>query len=190
MVGGEETKMTKVFAWRWVPALACAGLLVSGCSVKPTNAKLEQGLNLYFAGHEECLFPQGMRFPYEVTPGPAAKAEEEKFDAMHSVGLLNELKDLSMHVERYSLTPLGERVAPRFCYGHKEVTSVDAFTPPAKDGNVLETTVTYHAAMRDVPMWVKTDAMTKAFPEMAQDIAGPREGQIVMGTAGVGWRVR
>lgn len=182
--------MTKVFRGGRVLLLACAGLLAAACSVKPTNSKLEQGLNLYFAGHEECLFPQGMRFPYEVTPGPNAKTEEKKFDAMKSVGLLNELKDLSLHVERYSLTPLGERMAPRFCYGHKEVTSVDGFTPPVKDGNVLETTVTYHAATRDVPIWVKTDAMKTAFPEMAQDIAGPRQGQIVMGTAGVGWRVR
>ena len=190
MAGGEVAKMTKVFLRRGILALACAGFMATGCSVRPTNTKLEQGLNLYFAGHKECLFPQGMRFPYEVTPGPKAKAEEKKFDAMHSVGLLNELKDLSLHVERYSLTPLGERVAPQFCYGHKEATSIDGFTPPVKDGNVLETTVTYHAAMRDVPMWAKTDAMKTAFPEMAQDIAGPREGQIVMGTAGVGWRVR
>lgn len=182
--------MTKVFAGRWVLALACASLMASGCSDQPTNAKLEQGLDLYLAGHQECLFPQGVRFPYEVTPGPKAKIQEQQFDAMHSVGLLNELKDLSLHIERYSLTTLGERMAPRFCYGHKVVTSVDGFTPPTKDGNVLETTVTYHAEMRDVPVWVKTDEMKKAFPEMAKDIAGPRTGQAVMGTVGVGWRVR
>lgn len=182
--------MTKVFVVRWAAACCCAGLMLAGCSTKPTNAKLVEGLNLYFAGHEECLFPQGVRFPHEVSPAPGSKAEEKKFDAMKAVGLLNELKDLSLHVERYTLTPLGERMAPRFCYGHKEATKVDGFTPPVKEGNVLQTTVTYHAVMRDVPVWVKTKEMKKAFPEMAQDIAGPREGQIVMATAGVGWRVR
>lgn len=182
--------MTRTFAGRWAVACVGVGLVMVGCSAKPTNMKLEEGLNLYFAGHEECLFPQGVRFPYEVSPGPGSKAKEKQFDAMTEAGLLNELKDLTLHVERYSLTPLGEREAPRFCYGHKEATSVDGFTPPVKQGNVMESTVRFHAVMRDVPVWAKTDAMKEAFPEMAQDISGPREGQIVMGTAGVGWRVR
>ncbi|MFZ0661271.1 MAG: hypothetical protein WAM66_01135 [Acidobacteriaceae bacterium] len=173
-------------------AAVCAALLAAGCSgsLKPTNAKLETGLNAYFAEHSECLFPQGMRFPYEVTPGKGAAAEEKKMDAMKAVGLLNELKDLSLHVERYSLTPLGERMAPRFCYGHRVVTSVDGFTSPVKQGNVMQTKVTFHAKLRDVPLWVKTDAMEAAFPEMAVAIASPQPGQMVMGTVGVGWSVR
>lgn len=172
--------------------LACACLLAAGCSnsLKPTNAKLEKGLNLYFADHNECLFPKGIRFPYEVSPGKGARAEEKRMDAMKDAGLLKELKDLSLHVERYTLTPLGERAAPRFCYGHRVVMSVDSFTPPLKQGNVMETTVTFHSTMTEVPLWVKTNAMKAAFPEMAQAISGPQPGQMVMGTAGVGWRVR
>lgn len=172
--------------------LAGVALLAMGCSgnLKPTDAKLETGLNAYFANHQECLFPQGMQFPYEVTPGKGAKAEEKRMDAMKAVGLLNELKDLTLHVERYSLTPLGERVAPRFCYGHRVVTSVDGFTPPVKQDNVMETMVTFHAGMRDVPVWAKTDELKAAFPEMAANLSAPQEGQIVMATAGVGWSVR
>lgn len=177
---------------KWmIAACACAGLL-AGCSsdLKPTNAKLEVGLNAYFADHNVCLFPQGMRFPYEVSPGPGSKAQEKRMDAMKSAGLLKELKDLNMHVERYTLTTLGERVAPGFCYGHKVATSVDSFTPPVKQGNVLQTTVTYHAAMRDVPNWVRTKEMMAAFPDMAAAITSPQPGQIVMATAGAGWQVR
>lgn len=167
-------------------------LMAMGCSggLKPTNAKLEAGLNAYFADHQECLFPQGKRFPYEVTPGKDAKAEEKRMDAMKAAGLLNELKDLTLHVERYSLTPLGERVAPQFCYGHRIVTSVDGFTPPVKQDNVMETTVTFHAKMRDVPVWAKMDQLKAAFPEMAANLSAPQEGQMVMATAGVGWSVR
>jgi hypothetical protein len=173
-------------------AFFCVGLLAAGCSnsLKPTNASLEKGLNLYFADHNECLFPEGIRFPYEVSPSKNAKAEEKKMDAMKEAGLLKELKDLTLHVERYSLTPLGERAAPRFCYGHRVVMSIDSFTPPVKQGNVMETTVTFHSTMTEVPLWVKTNAMKAAFPEMAQAISGPTPGQMVMGTAGVGWRVR
>ncbi|MGH9587197.1 MAG: hypothetical protein ACRD3F_09620 [Acidobacteriaceae bacterium] len=166
--------------------------LAMGCSgaLKPTNAKLTAGLNSYFADHSECLFPQGMRFPYEVTPGKGSKAEEKKMDALKAAGLLNELKDLTLHVERYSLNAQGERVAPRFCYGHRVVTSVDGFTPPVKQGNLMETTVTFHARMRDVPVWAKTDELKAAFPELAANLSAPQQGQMVMATAGVGWSVR
>lgn len=184
--------MRAVRIWEAALLASCAALLAAGCSggLKPTNAKLEAGLNSYFSDHSECLFPQGMRFPYEVTPGKGAKAEEKKLDAMKAAGLLNELKDLTLHVERYSLTSLGERVAPRFCYGHRVVTSVDGFTAPVKQGNLMETTVTFHAKLRDVPVWAKTDELKAAFPELGTALASPQEGQMVMATAGVGWSVR
>ena len=182
--------MKRVGAVKWM-VLACAGL-VAGCTseLTPTNAKLEKGLNAYFEGHNECLFPAGQSFPYEVSPAPGAKEKVKQFDAMKDAGLLTEVADLEMHVERYTLSPLGERVAPRFCYGHKVVTSVDGFTAPVKKDGVLETTVNYHATMEDVPVWAKTDALKAAFPTMAGDISGAAEGQMVMATAGVGWSVR
>jgi hypothetical protein len=70
------------------------------------------------------------------------------------------------------------------------VSSIDGFTPPVHQGNVLQTTVSYHATITEVPVWVRTDAMEAAFPKMAADISGPQPGQIMMGTAGVGWQVR
>ena len=37
-------------------------------------------------------------------------------------------------------------------------------------------------------MWVKTDDMKAAFPEMAEAISGPQPGQIMMENAGAGWQ--
>lgn len=177
---------------RTILGLVCAGLLAGGCSsdLKPTNAKLEKGLNDYLADRSVCLYPAGMMFPHEVSPGTGAKAEKKRMDAMKSAGLLTELDDFETHVARYSLTAAGQRAAPRFCYGHKEVTTVDNFTTPVRVGNLLETTVTYHAAMKDIPVWVRTNEMEAAFPEMALDVSGPQEGQLTMATAGAGWQVR
>ncbi len=170
---------------------ACATALVLGCATdtKPTNAKLEKALNTYFEGHNECLFPMVMRFPYEVSPGSDAKAEAKRLDAMTGAELLAKQSGAAIKVERYTLTPLGQRVGGRFCYGHRQVTSVDAFTPPVKQGGFLQTTVNYHATMIDVPVWVKTDDMKAAFPEMATAISGPQPGQIMMENAGAGWQV-
>jgi hypothetical protein len=185
--------MKGMVAARWI-VLVCVGLglLGAGCSsdLKPTNAKLEKGLNDYLNGHSECLFPSGRNFPYEVTPGAASKADKKRMDALKDAGLLKEEDDFETHVARYTLTPAGQRFSPRFCYGHKQVSSIDGFTPPVQQGNVLQTTVSYHATMTEIPVWVRTDQMEAAFPEMAANISGPQPGQIVMGTAGVGWSVR
>jgi hypothetical protein len=43
--------------------------------------------------------------------------------------------------------------------------------------------------MMDVPVWVKTDEMRAAFPEMAAAISGPQPGQMTLENAGAGWQV-
>ena len=175
---------------KWILA-AAAGLLAAGCAAdtKPTNAKLEKALNTYFESHNVCLFPDALKFPYEVSPGSDAKPEKKRMDALVEAGVLKEQMEASIKVERYTLTPLGERVKGRFCYGHRVVTSVDGFTPPVKQNGFLETTVSYHATLMDVPVWVKTDEMRAAFPEMATAISGPQPGQMALANAGAGWQV-
>ena len=175
---------------KWILS-ACAAVLMLGCATdtKPTNAKIEKALNTYFEGHNECLFPSAMRFPYEVSPGSDATAEKKRLDAMTGAGLLEKQAEAAIKVERYTLTPLGERVKGRFCYGHRQVTSVDGFTAPVKQGGFLQTTVNYHSTMVDVPVWVKTDEMRAAFPEMAAAISAPQAGQMLMENAGAGWQV-
>jgi hypothetical protein len=174
----------------WILA-GCAFLLIIGCGTdtKPTNAKLEKGLNAYFETHNECLFPTPIKFPYEVSPGANAKEEAQRMNALTKAGLLERQSGAAIHVERYTLTPLGERQKGRFCYGHRQVAGIDEFTPPMKQNGFLETRVKYHAAMMDVPVWAKTDEMRAAFPQMATAISGPQPGEITMQNAGAGWRV-
>jgi len=175
---------------KWLLA-GCAVVLAAGCAtdVKPTNAKLEKALNAYFEEHNECLFQTAMKFPYEVSPGSDEKADMKRLDAMTNAGLLTKQTGAAIKVERYTLTPLGERVKGRFCYGHRVVSSVDGFTEPVKQGGFLQTTVSYHSTLMDVPVWVKTDDMRAAFPEMATAISGPQPGQMMMENAGAGWQV-
>src|ERR1700756_5573454 len=130
----------------WILA-GCAFLLIAGCwtDTKPTNAKLEKGLNAYFETHNECLFPTPIKFPYEVSPGANAKEEAQRMNALTKAGLLERQSGAAIHVERYTLTPLGERQKGRFCYGHRQVASIDEFTPPVKQNGFLETRVKYRA---------------------------------------------
>src|SRR5271167_4145071 len=94
-------------------------LLAAGCSskTKPTDQNFMAGLNAYYANHNDCLFSSALRFPYEVSPGPAAKQDKQRMDAMMNAGLLKQpTEDQSIHVEVYALTAAGERAAGRFCY--------------------------------------------------------------------------
>jgi hypothetical protein len=172
-------------------ALFLGFLAIAGCApdTKPTNAKLEKAINAYYESRNECLFPTGLKFPYEVSPGTDAKEEKKRMDAMTDAGLLKRQDAPAIHVENYTLTPLGERVTPRFCYGHRVVKSIDSFTPPAKQNGFVETNVSYHYTMMDVPVWAKTDAMEAAFPKMANSISGNASDQIVLATVGAGWQV-
>jgi hypothetical protein len=169
----------------------CAFLFIAGCGTdtKPTDAKLQKGLNAYFGARNECLFPTPVKFPYEVSPGTTAKDDARRMDALTHAGLLEKQSAAAIHVERYTLTLAGEREKGRFCYGHREVTSVDEFTPPVKQNGFLQTTVKYQATMMDIPVWAKTDEVRAAFPEMAAAISGPQPGEIAMENAGAGWQV-
>ena len=72
-------------------------------------------------------------------------------DSLVKALLLDKSEEMSIHATRYTVTPAGARFAPRFCYGHREVTSIDSFTPIAITDGFKETTVTYSYTMKEGP---------------------------------------
>ena len=94
-----------------------------------------------------------------------------------AAGLLKSLEDRDIHVKRYELTTYGQRVPPRFCYGHRVVTSIDSFTPPAAVDGMQPTQVNYHYKMMDIPGWADSDQMRKAFPAFAKATSADAQGQ-------------
>jgi hypothetical protein len=162
-----------------------------GCSSanKPTDQNFIKALNANYENHYDCLFPQGKRFPFEVASGSDSKQDQKQMDALTDAGLLTRENDPTVHVERYSLNTVGQRYAPRFCYGHREVTSIVNFTPPGPRNGFTETTVTYHYTMRDVPVWAKSASMKAAFPDLAKSLGPSPSGQATLASAGAGWQV-
>src|SRR6185437_7449488 len=121
------------------------------------------GLSKYLAGKRlDCLFPPEQRFPYVSS----SAAEEKKLDVLVKEQLLTVKRE--QQIGRYEETPYGASQAPRFCYGERQVISVDSWTPLKPVDGFNQTTVTYHFSMANVPVWAKSEDMKKAFPEMAQ----------------------
>lgn len=160
---------------------------MAGCQSKtaPTNENFTAALDKYFAAHPECLFADAPRFPYETSKPEMIR----KMDALASAQLLIRQQDKSIGANRYTLTPAGSRVPPKFCYGHRAISRIDSFTPPAKANGFPESLVSYHYTMRDIPVWARTPEVEKAFPEMTQEISGSAASNTTLAQTLVGWQV-
>ena len=162
-------------------------LLAAGCHKKsdPTPENFTEGLNAHFQEHPDCLFPDPPRFPYETSDPVKTK----QLNTLVESQLLKVSVEHDIHVSRYTTTPAGERLAPRFCYGHRVVTSIDSFTPPATRNGFPESEVSYHYKIQDVPIWANTAAVRAAFPKFAYELSGNASDKTTMAATITGWQV-
>jgi len=169
-------------------AVLSAALLTAslGCNskTKPTPENFTAALNKWFLEHSDCLL-SNTRFPYETSN----RAEIKQFNSLVKAQLLEVHEEASIHVSRYTVSASGARYAPRFCYGHRVVSSIDSSTPPAVANGFPETQVTYHYIMQDVPIWAKTTEVQVAFPKLATATSGQASDHATLAQTLAGWQV-
>jgi hypothetical protein len=161
--------------------------LASGCNLgksAPTPANFTQAINNHFLDHLDCLFSD-TRFPFETTD----PAKTKQMDSLVKALLLDKSEEMSIHASRYTVTTAGARFAPRFCYGHREVTGIDSFTPIAITDGFKETTVTYSYTMKEVPVWALGHDIQAAFPDMALATTSQVTAKATLAQTPVGWQV-
>jgi hypothetical protein len=161
--------------------------LASGCNSgksAPTPANFTQAINNHFLDHADCLLPD-TRFPFETTDPVKTK----QLDSLVKDHLLDKTVESSIHVSRYTVTTTGARYAPRFCYGHREVTSIGSFTPIAINDGFKETTVTYSYTMKEVPVWALSHDVQATFPDMARATTGQVTAKATLAQTPVGWQI-
>jgi hypothetical protein len=173
-------------------AIVTIGSLASvGCSSfkQPTEKNFMAALNAYYSHHDDCLFTNTLRFPYETSRSDESGAGSKGMDALTASNLMKRQEAKLIGVNRYILTPAGERAGGRFCYGHREVTAVPSFTPPATVDGQPATTVTYRYVMRDLPIWANTDAMRAAFPKLAKSTSSDPQATAKLTLTINGWEM-
>jgi hypothetical protein len=154
----------------------------------PNNVNFQRAINAYFYnGHDDCLYQAAIKFPNEVKVGE--KQEMREMDALAKAGLLTRIEDGAFKLVRYSLTPMGTRATGRFCYGHRDVTTVDSFTPPRTVDGRQASDVTYHYRLIDSPQWASDDDLKKEFPKLAQQTGSSAVGKTTVMSAYNGWEV-
>jgi hypothetical protein len=180
--------------WKWIARLAVTILLmvaIGGCTRKKTevsNINFQRAINAYFYNHrDECLFTTARKFPDDVKVHE--KDEMKNMDALAKAGLLTRIEDGAFQLVRYDLTPLGTRATGRFCFGHRDVTSVDSFTPLRMVDNRKASDVTYHYRIADAPVWAQDENLKKQFSELDRKTSGNAEGKTTVMSAYEGWEV-
>jgi hypothetical protein len=162
-----------------VAMLAAAGaVLAAGCGdTRVANKEnLAYALNHDYSVNEDCLFAKPMPFPYEVALNDKLLTEtRRRLDALAEAGLLEREQSFAngTTINRYVLTAEGSRTEGkgRFCYGRREVTSVETFTPPTDYQGKPLTKVEYHFVLKGTPNWAKQDEVRNAFPMVAKSMS-------------------
>src|SRR5271155_5118974 len=164
---------------------------VAGCSSfkEPNEKNFLVALNAYYSAHDDCLFTDTLRFPYETSRSDESGAGSKGMDALTASDLMKRQEAKLIGVNRYILTPAGERAGGRFCYGHREITAVPSFTPPATVNGQQVATVIYRYRLADLPVWANTDAMRAAFPALAKGTSPDPEDTAKLELTINGWEI-
>ena len=126
-----------------------------------------------------ACFPVAQKFPNEVKVHE--KAEMKDMDALAKAGLLTRIEDGAFQLVRYDVTPLGTRAKARFCFGHRDVTLVDSFTPLRVEDKRKASDVTYHYRIVDAPVWAHSgakEAVSRAGAEDKRKCRGKDDGDV------------
>lgn len=190
---------------RWMIAGLCAtAVFAAGC--RKTNSvnqnAFRSAINDYLSSHQECVWGDPVKLPAQATTSD--EEQTKGYDALTDAGLLTrtsaEKKRFligSKQVNDYDLSQQGRSVWTadptqpgfgNFCFGHREVTTVDGFTP-ADDADANRYTVNFHYDVAGVPGWASSAEMKTAFPKIAADMSGQQAATAVLVKSDKGWQV-
>ena len=160
-------------------------LSVSGCN-KAVNSDVayKAAIDDHFKAYPACLWSQPKKFPVQEATSDDAKTEG--YDALTQENLLTrttaekKIVIISKQVNNYDLSDKGRSTwTPdtsqpgygNFCYGNREVTSIDSSTPGTNRSGAKTATVTYHYKIGNVAAWANSASVKTAFPNLADALA-------------------
>jgi hypothetical protein len=134
------------------------------------------------------------------------ESKTEGYDALTDAGLLTRttaekrvLIIASKQVNNYDVSDKGRSTWTQdptqpgygnFCYGSREVTSIDSFVTEAPGGGSANAAnVNYHYKVGSVAGWASGQEMQTAFPAIASAMNGQQSGQAHLAMTGDHWQV-
>ncbi len=190
---------TKVLGFALCGMLA----LTVGCHTNTVDkGAFKSALNDYYSSRHDCVWSTTVKFPAQVD---ASKDDQTKgYDALTDAGLLTRMAAEkkrfligSKQVTNYDLSDKGrttwtaDQTQPgygNFCFGHREVTSIDSFSP-SDNAEAAQYSVSYHYTVAGVPDWATSTEMKTAFPKIAADTSGQQTATATLAKSSNGWQV-
>jgi len=186
---------------RFTPVLGAFALLAIGCNNGiNTNLDYKTAINEHFKAFPACIWSQPKKLPVQATTADDAKTAG--YDALTQEGLLTrttaekKVLIISKQVNNYDLSDKGRSLwTPdssqpgygNFCYGHREVTSIDSSTPGTNGQGAKTVDVTYHYRIADVASWANSQEMKTAFPGIATTLSSNPSDRATLVMTGNHW---
>jgi hypothetical protein len=179
-------------------------ILAAGCDKsKPDTTNFKTAINNYYTAHPSCVWSSPVKFPVQAD---ASNDQQTKgFDALTDAGLLTRTPEEkkrfligSKQVNDYDVSSNGRTVWTadpsqpgygNFCYGHRDVTSIDNVTMGTNQNGANTATVNYHYNLSGVPDWAKSQEMQTAFPNVQTDMATPKTATATLLQTQDSWQV-
>src|SRR5579862_5259481 len=185
--------------------LAAAGAAFAvGCHTNMVDkSAFKSALNSYYSDRHVCLWEHEIKFPVQAD---TSNDEQTKgFDALTDAGLLTRTPGEksrfligSKQVNDYDVSDKGRTVwTPdqsqpgygNFCYGHRDVTSIDNVATATNQNGANTATVNYHYDLTGVPDWAKTQETQSAFPNVQADLSTPKAATATLVQTQDSWQV-
>jgi hypothetical protein len=161
--------------------LVALTLVTTGCNkADNTDMNYKTAINNHFKAFPTCIWSEAKKFPVQAATSDDSKTEG--YDALTQEGLLTrttaEKKVLiiaSKQVNNYDLSDKGRTSwTPNssqpgygnFCYGNREVTSIDNSTLGTNGAGAKTVDVSYHYKIADVAAWANSQEMKTAYPSI------------------------
>jgi hypothetical protein len=187
-------------------ALCAALILTTGCSHKKdaTKANFKTAIGNYYNAHPECVWSSPVKFPVQADPNKPDQSTG--YDALTDAGLLTRTPEQksgflgigSKQVNDYDLSSKGRSTwtpdptqpgSGNFCYGHRDVTSIDNFVPSGDKNGDSTASVDYHYTISGIADWANSTEMKTAFPTIQATQSTPQADKATLILTNDGWQV-
>src|SRR5580700_1613224 len=183
-------------------ALGLFALVTAGCNNgSNTDLSYKAAINDHFKTLPVCIWSQPKKFPVQAATSDDGKTEG--YDALTQEGLLTrttaEKKVLivaSKQVNNYDLSEKGrtswtpDSTQPgygNFCYGNREVTSIDNSTLGTNSEGAKTVSISYHYQIANVAGWANSAEMKTAYPDIASSLGSNPSGNATLVMTGDRW---
>ncbi len=181
--------------------LGIAAFAATACNTGADNdLNYKTAINDHFKAFPACLWSQPKKFPVQATTSDDAKTEG--YDALADEGMLTRTTGekkviiISKQVNNYDLSDKGrtswtpDTSQPgygNFCYGNREVTSIDNSTLGTNGQGAKTVSIAYHYKIANVAPWATSQEMSTAYPNMAAALSANATDNATLVMAGDRW---